>query len=118
MNTRNNGSYTKGNYTKELVSGSLPICNKRKRTATIRRSHSAFITNIKLFVIKGLKWSKSPIRRATVEITQSFQNWLVSNYNLTHKVSKQHYIYKIQIYINIKYFKILSSSDMMGFWMI
>ena len=43
------------------------------------------LKNINIFIIKSLKKTKNPIKRANIEVDQNFLNILKTNYNLNNK---------------------------------
>lgn len=80
MLTRNNGAHTLGAYTEVRLEADHDL------KAAIRR-FKPIINNLNYFLVKNLKKKRksSPIQRISVEINDSFQKFLISNYEVSHK---------------------------------
>lgn len=77
MRTRNNGTRTLGAYTEDRLEDDQSF-------KTALKKFKAIINNLNFFMVKNLKKKRktSPIHRLTIEINESFQKFLVSNYEM------------------------------------
>ena len=79
MKTRNNGIYNKGYNSEEDHE------NYSENRELINKISKNIINNINIFMIKSLKKSKNPIKKAKVELTDFFFLYLKNKYNLDYK---------------------------------
>lgn len=80
MLTRNKDHVIHGYYTEErLETDEISLASLRK--------YASIINNIQYFILKNLKnkRKKSPIHKISLEISKSFQNFLINNYELGYK---------------------------------